>query len=222
MNLAKLPPYLYRLLRKRPAARYAHLYRTILHNRSRQILEIGVYDGLNAKAMIDTALIRALPSEIFYYGFDLFGNFDDAELRHEFSQQPESEAEILSKLASTRANVALYKGHTRETLPTFVRQCHEQDLFMDLIYIDGGHHIDTVRQDWLASRELMNEHTVVIFDDYFTEPDPSLGDVGCQKLIDSLEQTTFDVQILLPQDTYPKEWGLLKTNFVRVRLKSRR
>jgi hypothetical protein len=86
---------------------------------------------------------------------------------------------------------------------------------MDLIFIDGGHSIETISNDWTYARKLMHDHTLVIFDDYWNR-----DDAGAKPIIERIDVTKYDVQVLPIQDRFKKEWGTLIINFVSVRKKS--
>ena len=38
---------------------------------------------------------------------------------------------------------------------------------MDFIYIDGGHSLETIKNDWDYTKNLMHKGTIVLFDDYW-------------------------------------------------------
>jgi hypothetical protein len=50
---------------------------------------------------------------------------------------------------------------------------------MDLIFIDGGHRLETVWSDWLGVQPLLDENTLVRFDDYWNREQ-----AGCKTLVD--------------------------------------
>ena len=87
---------------------------------------------------------------------------------------------------------------------------------MDLIFIDGGHTIETINNDWKYCQKLMDRNTVVIFDDYW-----NIVGSGCKPLIDSLDKNKFEVTILEPKDCFKKSWGILETQMVRVEIKNK-
>lgn len=204
-------------MQRRTPSRYRHLYKSVFDSRAKSIMEIGVYNAYNSNLMIETAGIFHPKNEIEYFGFDLFEDIDDEEIRKEHSKKPNTEAQIREKLGVTRANVQLYRGYTQDTLPVFVEQCRRVGKTMDFIFIDGGHLLETISSDWENVEKLMNDATIVIFDDYYTNPSPSLGEVGCQKLIDALDREKYDVEVLDPRNSFEKDWGTLHINFVRVR-----
>lgn len=187
--------------------RYEHLFKIIDKYKARRIMEIGTWSGTHAVTMIETAKKHWLPEEIEYYGFDLFGDMDEETFKTEISKIPPSITEVREKLEKTGAKIRLYKGNTLHTLPKAVKNLPQ----MDFIFIDGGHSLETVRNDWQYSRQLIHDQTIVVFDDYW-----NLVGSGCNKIIDSLSKKDFSVEILPPTDEFKKEWGILRINFVKV------
>jgi len=203
----------YRLMvwRTRPK-RYANLFKVIYQNKCRRIMEIGTFDGIHAAQMITVAKIFHPAEQIEYFGFDLFELLTEEELKHEFSKRPPAFREVKERLEKTGANIHLYKGNTKITLPRVKSSLG----LMDFIFIDGGHSIETITSDWEAIKSLMTEKTIVIFDDYYTNPGACLRKVGCQILIDTLDRNLYQVEILEPTDTYVHEWGPQQTNMIKV------
>ena len=210
-NLLGYCRYLYRLRRTNPG-RYANLFKIIFEHRCRRILEIGTYDGAHAIRMIQTAGIHYPVNQIEYVGFDLFELLTDEKCEEEFAKRPPHLFEVESRLKKTGANVTLYQGNTRTALP---KAKNGLGIF-DFIFIDGGHSVATISSDWNSVRELIGDKTIVIFDDYYINPDSRLDGLGCQKIIDSLDKNLYEVQVLKPKDTFVKEWGILEVNFVKV------
>lgn len=190
------------------ARRYNNLYTIIQKNKCRRLMEIGTWDGNHAIKMINAAGLNFPPEMIEYYGFDLFETSNDATLEKEFSKgRPSSSSFVKSKLNITGAKISLFKGDTQEVLPKIIKELP----MMDFVFIDGGHSIETVNNDWHHVQELMDKNTIVIFDDYY-----NINHVGCKKVIDGLDRKKFAVEILPPKDKFKKDWGFLEINFVKV------
>lgn len=205
-------------LRKRKIApkRYRHLLHAVYKTKAKRIMEVGVFNGNNSMKMIETAKTFYKPENITYYGFDLFEHLSDEELKEEFSKKPFSEAEIQKKLDKSKAEITLYKGYSQKTIPAFVD--HYQGPKMDFIYIDGGHHIDTVTQDWQNLQPLIGDHTIVLFDDFYPYPTDELVQKGCNRLVQTLEhEDSWQVDFLEPVDRFDHDWGTLHVQFVEVR-----
>ncbi|UCF18602.1 MAG: class I SAM-dependent methyltransferase [Gemmatimonadota bacterium] len=211
----------WRRLQRVSKTRYRHLIQTVYRRRCRTLVEIGTYDGVHAQHMIETAGIFHPISDVEYFGFDLFELLTDDDLEKEFSKKPPSLAEVAQRLEGTGANVGLSVGYTSETLPKFVREKRNSGTAIDFVFIDGGHSIETITSDWSYVRELMNVNTVVLFDDYYSNTEPEVQEVGCRQLVDKLDRREYDVEVLEPEDHFTKEWGILKVRMVRATLRSR-
>jgi predicted O-methyltransferase YrrM len=184
--------------------RYKNLFKEINDNKSRVILEIGTWDGVHSCQMIEAA--KANHDKVVYYGFDVFENISP-EIRNKelHVKTVQNSKQVESKLKNTGAEIHLHVGYTSETLPNF--QPKED---VDFIYIDGGHSLDTIQNDWDCVKNFMNKDTVVIFDDYYD------GDIekGCYSLIHSLDDSKYHIEILDPEDKFPS----LSIRFVKVKL----
>lgn len=189
--------------------RWQHLSRIIEANQSRKILEVGTYKARHAIEMIDVAKKFHPAAEVEYVGFDLFEQMTAAIQERELAHDPPVMAEVKERLEGTGANIRLYPGMTEETLPRAIQELPP----MDLILIDGGHSIETITNDWNCVRQLMDDNTVVVFDDYYSDRD----DAGCKPVVQEIDRDEYDVEVLPPQDRYRKPDGILRVNFVRVK-----
>ena len=156
--------------------RYAQLLLIVFLKRPKSIVEIGVYKGKRSKELIEVAKI--FNNKINYYGFDLFDLFNRKIDLKEFSKKPNSENDIKYKL-SKLANVMLFKGFTYNTLPTFNKK-------IDLIFIDGGHSVKTIANDWHYVKKMMHKDTYVLFDDYYSNNKKIIRKFGCNNIIREL------------------------------------
>jgi hypothetical protein len=188
--------------------RYRYLFEIIRGRKPRKIMEIGTWNGVHAIEMIEEAKKYFSPKEIKYYGFDLFELLNDKTSLKEFSSPPPPLEAVQQKLEKTSAKIHLYKGYTQDTLPRVIDELPK----MDFIFIDGGHSLETIENDWKYVQEVMDKNTIVIFDDYWNR-----DDAGCKKIINDINKTNFEVNILPIQDSFKKEWGVLKINFVQVK-----
>lgn len=193
----------------RAPRRYRHLFDEIRRVRAVRILEVGTWNGNRAIEMIEAAR-RATPgTPVAYFGFDLFEQLTDELFEHELSKKPPSKLEVEAKLKATGAAITLVQGNTRETLPEFARTAEP----MDLIFIDGGHHVNTVRSDWEAVRSLMHERTVVLFDDYWR----NRGDESAKPVVDAIDRSLYDVEVLPEKDVFENaHHGYLEISFAKV------
>ncbi len=200
----------------RTPKRYRKLFKSIYQTKSRKILEIGTFNGKHGKLAIETAKIFHPNQNVEYYGFDLFEELTEKQLRLELSKRPPAYDQVLELLTKTRAKVTLFKGNTIQTLPAYISELPK----MDLIFIDGGHSKETIQSDWSHVKKLLHESTIVIFDDYYTDLEEEIKGMGCQELISELNTEEFDVKILNPIDRFKKKWGTLNVQFAQVSLKS--
>ena len=190
------------------ACRYKYLFEIIKNNKCKTIMEIGTWNGDHALQMIEKAKRYSLSNKIHYYGFDLFELLGSETTLKEFAKIPPTLEVVTKKLQKANANIYLYKGYTKDTLPKVINELPK----MDFVFIDGGHSLETIENDWKYVQKVMNEKTIVIFDDYWNRED-----AGCKKVVEEIDKTEFDVKILPIQDEFKKEWGILKINFVQVR-----
>jgi predicted O-methyltransferase YrrM len=129
--------------------------------------------------MIEAALI--FNNSIKYYGFDLFNDFQEDLLSKEFSKQPQNIQLIKEKLNKYK-KVILYKGYTNKTLPIFLKKKKK----IDFAFIDGGHSIETIKNDWKYTSQLIHKKSIVVFDDFY-ETD-KMNNFGCNQVIKNLNK----------------------------------
>lgn len=175
-------------------------------------MEIGTWNGQRSFLMIKTAQQFHPGSAVIYHGFDLFEEMTPEKLDQEISKLPPTRNEVLGKLQVTSAHIQLYRGDTRKTLPLVIKSLPP----MDFIFIDGGHSLETIANDWHYVQKLMHQKTVVVFDDYWENRE----DAGAKPIIDKIDKKKFNVEILKPQDRFTKPAGVLKINFVKVTAKN--
>lgn len=196
--------------------RYKYLFEIIRNNKCKRIMEIGTWNGEHALQMIEEAKKNFTPEEIKYFGFDLFELFELSDSKTALGKPtkvPPALETVQKKLEKTNAMMYLYKGDTKETLPNVINDLPK----MDLVFIDGGHSIETIENDWRYTQQVMDSHTIVIFDDYWNRED-----AGCKKVVDAIDKTKYEVTILPIQDKFKKDWGTLTINFVQVKLRTKK
>ncbi len=146
-----------------------------------------------------------------YYGFDLFGPCPESEMPKSKMAPPigRVQAKLEQVIAGRPATVRLFKGNSRETLP-------EAELPpMDLIFIDGGHSVETIKSDWIHCWRLMHAKTVLFFDDYYKDRPTA----GCKTIIEEIMKTgQYHVEILDTPE--PDHFNAAATRMVRVTRKS--
>ncbi|MBA3317315.1 MAG: class I SAM-dependent methyltransferase [Gemmatimonadales bacterium] len=209
MKLKRAPEYRRLLLRTRPK-RYVNLFRTIYERRCRSIVEIGTWNGVHAEEMIRTAAAHSDIRSVRYSGFDLFEDLTDEQS----SSNSPSAPHLSSGSRAAGANRRLIRGNTRDTLPRATEILRNADL----VFIDGGHSIETIAADWMAIRDVMGPATTVVFDDYYPNAGPELAGLGCHSLIDQLDPGAYAVEVLEPTDEFEQSWGALRVRMARVTL----
>ena len=198
LSKIKLISFLLRTLIKyliKGPRRYLNLFFIIIIKQPKAILEIGVYRGRRSIEMIKIAKI--FNENISYYGFDLFEDFYNETdiLSKELSKLPESIQNIKKKIDLVSEN-KLFKGYTNVTLPKFVEQFN--NLKIDFVFIDGGHSIETIKNDWINIEKVIHTNSVVIFDDYYLENDNIIKKYGCNFIYNDTKISKIYKMKLLP------------------------
>jgi len=193
---------------------YKGLFEAIKEIIPATIMEIGTSSGQTAIGMIRTAGQFFKEDQIFYYGVDLFESGKPSQWELEFTGGyiPPKRAEVETRLRDeTEADITLVAFNSKllHDIPA------EERLKMDLIFIDGGHSLETVASDWEFAKTSMHEKTVVVLDDYF----PELPFIGAKNVVDNIDRSVFDVKIMPEIDDYTHPFGRLRTQLVIVRFK---
>lgn len=177
---------------KKAPTRYKYLFETIKERKPRTIMEIGVYDGKHAKQMIECA--QQYNDDIAYYGFDLFQMMDRETILKELSKPKIfEESSVYAELCKTGAKINLFKGFTRDTLP---RAYELISVYMDFVFIDGGHSLNTIDWDWFWVQKFLHKDSITLFDDYYK----GNYSVGCAYLIDTKIGPTYKATLLESED----------------------
>jgi predicted O-methyltransferase YrrM len=148
---------------------HKYLNEFILKNRCKKILEIGVYNGENARSMIEAAMRKVTSDEVEYYGFDFFSHY--------------SASRVERKLNELRCMYRLYRGNTRETLPEAVKTLPK----MDIIFIDGGKSYGEATSDWKSSALLMHDGTGVFVH--------NVDFSGVGRMVDEIPEDRYEVEV---------------------------
>jgi len=175
--------------------RYETLINEVAKRQPKTILEVGTHMGNSAIAMVNKA--REYNDDVFYYGFDIFDWANKDFMKQEFNGKvPPTLSRVRKRLKKENITHKLTIGNTTNTLPKF-----SPDRYIDFVFIDGGHSLETIESDWNNIKYFMDDETVVIFDDYYE----NRIDVGCKNLIDKLEQEgDYKVKILDPLEIVEK------------------
>lgn len=193
---------------------YAGLFEAIRLCEPRTILEIGTSAGDTAIGMIRTAGLKVPENEITYWGIDLFENGSEDVWDEEFTggYRPPKLGVVYDKIRrETKAKIKLIAVNSNHLLPKDL----EDMGIPDLIYIDGGHSLATIRHDWMLAEKIAGPSTVIVFDDYFVE----MPFIGCKQIVDSIDTTRYLVEILPETDDYSHSFGRLRTQLSKVIVK---
>ena len=152
-------------------------------------LEIGVFHGVTARNVCEL-LYNIHKNDFKYIGLDLFekSKENDSEVipntkfnnpfkkiyfQYLKRQDPYSLDAVNDLLKKFKSNVHLIKGNSNKILK-------QLDMTkVDFVFLDGGHHYDTVQNDLESCTEVIKNNGVVLCDDY------NLGSApGVKKAID--------------------------------------
>ena len=162
--------------------RYSNILSIILYYKPKSIAEIGVYRGVRSREMIQAAKI--FNKNIEYFGFDLFEMINKKIQKKELSKIPYSKKDIQNKL-SKHAKVKLFKGYTKKTLDKL------KNKKVDLIFIDGGHRLSTIQNDWIKSKKFQKKNTIIIFDDYYLNNKKIIKNYGCNQVVNKISNKNY-------------------------------
>lgn len=138
--------------------RFNAIYSDIRRNNRKKLMEIGVYRAARSLQMLKVA-----GKDAEFVGFDYFEDMTYEVIKNEVSMpvMPFSVEKVKSVLSDY--NHYLIKGDTKETLPKFIT---ESNFTPDLMFIDGGHSLETTLSDLKCCLLLLNERNVLYVDDY--------------------------------------------------------
>ncbi len=193
--------------------RYATLIQEVKKAKPKIIMEIGVWKGDTAIKLINEALL--VNNNVTYLGYDLFEELTQHIIKLEHckpTDKPCSMQAIWQKLSKTKANIFLYKGFTRDTLETSgLKYLHS----VDFVFLDGGHSLETINNDWQNIQKFLHKNSVIILDDYYKNK----TDLGCKQLVDNLDRSKYKIELLEPIDEFLQKEGWIQyTQLVKVTL----
>ena len=173
--------------------RYSNILSIILYYKPKSIAEIGVYRGVRSREMIQAAKI--FNKNIEYFGFDLFEMINKKIQKKELSKIPYSKKDIQNKL-SKHDKVKLYKGYTKKTLDKL------KNKKVDLIFIDGGHRLSTIQNDWIKSKKFQKKNTIIIFDDYYLNNKKIIKNYGCNQVVNKISNKNYTKKFFFFTDKF--------------------
>lgn len=161
-------------------------------------IEVGTYNGYRAVKLCSDWM-RRTSKPINYVGFDLFEDMTRDVNTKELSKStlPPSLEAVDRLFQQAKVPHTLIKGDTKITIPKFVAESNFNLRDPRLIFIDGGHSLETVASDWEALSKLAGTYTVFIFDDYYENKEG----FGCRETITKIQQDPkWNVNLLNPVD----------------------
>lgn len=154
--------------------RYEYLRKRVGKLQPASIIEVGTWNGERALAFLQMA------PKAHYYGFDYFDSWiPDVDTMEMNVKKPVRLDVVQKKLGGYKAT--LIRGNTRETLRDFV-----PDAPIEFAWIDGGHSIETIAQDWANVKRVLAPGAEVWFDDYYSGG-PDTSQYGCNQLVETLK-----------------------------------
>jgi hypothetical protein len=190
--------------------RYAQLTEALANAACRNLVEVGTWNGRRAVELAKAALRRN--PEVTYHGFDLFEALTDEDLEEELSKRPPSKSQVETRLRRFQRNLSLvpwrrrqfyftlYQGYTRDTLPAF-RQLNP-DFTAEFVFIDGGHKVETIANDWEHCSKVVAPGGAIFLDDFYGNAELA-ENFGCNSLIEELRaDPAWEVAVLPATDTF--------------------
>jgi predicted O-methyltransferase YrrM len=153
-----------------------HFLNEIASKKPKNFLEIGVFHGVTARNVCE--LLHSIHGNDFkYIGLDLFGEsaenanevipntkFNNPLKRIYFEyilrQDPYSVEAVTYLLKKFKENIHLIKGNSNSLLK-------KMDMSqIDYVFLDGGHAYETVKNDLLYSKLVLDNNGTILCDDY--------------------------------------------------------
>jgi hypothetical protein len=111
-----------------------------------------------------------------------------------------------------RFSFELHAGYTRDSLPRFAAE--RPGFRADFVFIDGGHAVTTIENDWRYCSSFIAPRGEIYLDDYYGQAELTER-FGCNQLVERLRtQPEWEVTVLPATDTIP-DLGTIQ--IVRVR-----
>lgn len=158
--------------------RYSQLADIVKFVRPQSIIEVGTHSGKRADRLCREALKHN--SRVHYTGYDLFDlATPQTDAQEANGKGPGSIAEARRRLDRLKQaypgfTYDLVRGNTRKTL-------HGTEQGADLVYIDGGHSVETIRGDY----EAVKLSRVIVFDDWY-EGGIDTSRFGCNAVLEGV------------------------------------
>jgi len=172
-------------------SRYRQLLELVRDKKPKHVIEIGTWDGKRAIEMMAV-------SNCYYTGFDLFEEATKEIDKKEHNVKSHNSLVDVGKYIENAgfSKFCLIRGNTNEIFPvTAIGSCissvcvgsepwrTEENGFrfqcFDFAFIDGGHSVKTIKNDYEWVSKNIDKDGTIIIDDYY---DPELEGFGCNFL----------------------------------------
>lgn len=174
--------------------RYKQLLEIVRDTKPKHIIEMGTWNGKRAIEMMAV-------SNCYYTGFDLFEEADkDTDLK-EFNVKPHNSMVDVAKTIEMAgfSKFCLIRGNSNETLPKYFNNGCDP---FDFAFIDGGHSVDTIENDFRWISDNIDKGGTIIMDDWY---EPELPGLGCNfidgEVLPSTDRTSKGIVHLLKVQT---------------------
>ena len=153
------------------------------------IIEVGVYKGDFAVRLLNAAFSASPLGKISYTGIDLFEPLDNDMLLEENSLVPPPIETVYKRISRDCpfALVGLHEGDSADILPKLLENISKADL----IYIDAGHSVKSIANDWTIIQTAIKPSALIIFDDYYEDR----LDCGAKNVVDSIDLNIWEVEL---------------------------
>ena len=196
--------------------RYGQLLTLIKHYNPKSVIETGTWNGGRAIQMAEAAFLNQ--DEFTYTGFDLFedasAETDELELNTKQHNSLENVTQRLETYKEKKAqegktfHFELIKGNTNVTLKN-------KKYSADVAYLDGGHSIETVKNDYENI-----EADVVIFNSFFSEDKegkkPDERHCGTNTVVQEIINGIKDEQLKYRVKILPSSDGVLNGGYAHL------
>ena len=150
--------------------RYQYLFELVNEVRPKHVVEIGTWNGKRAAEFMAV-------SNCYYTGFDLFEAATKETDEEELNIKPNCDMMEVAKTIESvgLSRFCLIRGNTKETLWKAKLEP------FDFCFIDGGHSVLTIQNDYEWAITHIEPGGIIVIDDYYT---PEKVGFGCNFLED--------------------------------------
>ena len=171
--------------------RYAQLLDLVSRLKPARLVEIGTWNG-------DRALqFGKVAPGVEYIGLDLFESANEGtDATEKNVKRHHSVTEVGEKLLKGGMKYRLFSGDSKATMPRYLGEYGEKSA--DLIFIDGGHSVETIREDFKNSMAAIKPGGLIVLDDYYTDmPSEELDKFGAQAVLRGMPHIVLPIKDLV-------------------------